>query len=282
MAQPEPGLTQDRTILEALLRREVAVTGFCVFMLVLLAWWWVWREASGMAAMNAMPDMPDMVMPAPDPWSAAYLGTAFLMWTIMMVAMMLPAAAPMILLHARFSRRSGGNAADTLLFTLSYIGLWTLFALLAALGQALLLASGLITQMSLALSEQRLAALLLIAAGAYQFSTLKQACLANCRSPVGFLMRHWRPGRTGALRLGVRHGLYCLGCCAVLMLLLFVGGVMNLGWIALLTIIVAAEKFSPDWLRISQWIASGLLVLGFALFAFSFGTFPIALRTFLG
>lgn len=285
MARPDARPADDRTLLETLLHREVAVTGLCLLALVLLAWWWLLHQAVDMAAMQAMPDMPDMpsmVMTPPDPWSAAYLGTAFLMWAIMMIAMMLPSASPMILLHTRFSRRSGGNAADSLIFILSYVGLWALFALLAALGQALFLAGGLISQMTLALSGQRLTALLLIAAGAYQLSPLKQACLAHCRSPAGFLMRYWRPGRFGSVQLGVRHGLYCLGCCALLMLLLFVGGVMNLGWIALLTIAVAAEKFSPAWLRISRFIAFGLLIFGFALFTLSFETFPIALRNFLG
>lgn len=287
MAQPEAGAAPDRTIIEILLRRDVAITATCLLVLVLLSWWWLWQEATRMASMSgmtAMPDMPDMdamTMMPPDPWSGAYLVTAFLMWAIMMVAMMLPSASPMILLHARFARRSGSKGADSLLFLLSYLVLWAIFALAAALGQAALLHSGLLTGMSLALDSRQIAAVLLIAAGAYQFSPVKQSCLSHCRSPLSFLMRHWRPGRAGAVRMGLRHGLYCLGCCALLMLLLFVGGVMNLGWIALLTIIVMTEKFSPAWLRMDRFLASGLLILGFAMLALSTDIFPIASGSFL-
>lgn len=234
----------------------------CLLTLASLAWWWL--SLGGMPSsggtMAAMPDMAGMAMaPAPDPWSAAYLGSTFAMWAVMMVAMMLPTAAPMILLHDVFSRKNGFGAAATLTFAASYALLWTLFALLAALAQAGMVWGGLIEQASLQIGENRLIALLLAAAGLYQMSPLKRRCLAQCQSPVSFLMRNWRPGVGGALTMGLRHGLHCIGCCMFLMLLLFVGGVMNLAWIALLTGVVLAEKYLPRVLRADLVLAVVLL-----------------------
>ncbi len=201
------------------------------------------------------------------PWSAAYLLSAFVMWALMMVAMMLPSAAPMILFYARFARRSGmrGAAAATAVFVLSYIAIWTLFSALAALLQAALVAAGAASAMELALGDRRVAGLLLGLAGLYQLTPLKRSCLASCRSPLDFLMRQWRPGPAGALRLGLAHGLFCLGCCWALMALLFVGGVMNLAWIAALAVVVMAEKLAPARLRLRQVLGIVLILAGIAL-----------------
>ena len=199
------------------------------------------------------------------PWSTEYLVPAFAMWALMMVAMMLPTALPMILLHARVARQGqpGPLPRATLIFALSYVLLWTGFALAAALGQAALVASGAVSAMTLALGSDRAAAILLALVAAYQLSGLKRACLANCRSPLGFILRGFHPGWRKSLRLGLAHGAYCIGCCWALMLLLFVGGVMNLAWIAALTGVVLAEKYGPRWASgaIAGLLASAALVL---------------------
>ena len=181
------------------------------------------------------------------------------MWSLMMVAMMLPSAAPMILLHARIDRGTPvQRARDSALFVATYLAVWSGFAVLAALLQAALVEAGAVSAMSLALGDRVLAAGLLLAAAAWQLSPGKAACLEQCQSPVQFVMRYWQPGAAGAVWLGLRHGLFCLGCCWSLMLLLFVGGVMNLAWVALLAATVFAEKAAPPGWRISRWLAAAL------------------------
>jgi predicted metal-binding membrane protein len=135
--------------------------------------------------------------------------------------------------------------APTSIFAGAYLAVWGGFSALAALAQWLLVRSGAVSEMNLAFGNQRVCGVLLIAAGLYQATPLKRACLQNCRSPMSFLMRFWRPGWAGAARLGLTHGTYCLGCCALLMALLFVFGVMNLVWVAALALFVLAEKVLP-------------------------------------
>jgi predicted metal-binding membrane protein len=180
------------------------------------------------------------------------------MWAAMMVAMMLPSAAPAILLYARTHRHSLGAdpPPPTAAFLVGYLACWTGVALIAA---ALQLAIG-----RMEIGSRGGAAGLLIAAGLYQLSPLKDACLTRCRSPAQFLSRHYRPGALGAFRLGLLHGSYCTGCCWLLMALLFVGGVMNLAWIAALTLLVAAEKLLPG----GEWIAriAGIALIGWGAY----------------
>ena len=229
-----------------------------------IAWFWLVAAPPGGHAM-------DMAMPAMaiEPWSAGYLLPAFAMWALMMVAMMLPSAAPMILLYSRVASRSGseGRLAPTSAFLLAYLGIWTLFSAAAALAQALLVAAGAIDAMALTIGGGRLAGALLLLAGLYQLSPVKRACLDRCRSPLSFILRWSRPGIAGALRLGILHGLYCLGCCWALMLLLFVGGVMNLVCIAALTLLVLGEKCAPARLRLRPVLAAALIGAGVLLVA---------------
>jgi predicted metal-binding membrane protein len=204
-----------------------------------------------------------------EPWSTSYLAPAFAMWALMMVAMMLPSALPMILLHARVARQGGGPAvpAGTVAFAMAYVALWSLFAMLAALTQAALVASGALSAMELAVGDRLLAGGLLMLAAIYQVSAVKRACLDKCRSPLSFIQRGFRPEWPAAVRLGLAHGLYCIGCCWALMGLLFVGGVMNLAWIAALGAVVIAEKYGPDWTPRALTLllvasAAGVLILG--------------------
>ncbi len=237
---------------ERLIARDNWIVAAALAVASLLAWAWL-AQPMPMAPMTA-------------PMSLAYFGAAFLMWALMMVAMMLPSASPMILLYARFARRNFAEAAGMRVsaFVLAYLLIWTGFSALAALLQAMLVAGGWLGAMDLALGGERLSGAVLIAAGLYQLTPLKNACLETCRSPVAFLARGIGSGVRGALRLGVAHGLYCLGCCWALMLLLFVGGVMNLAWVAALAVVVVAEKTLPwQWVRQALafiFIAAGLIL----------------------
>jgi predicted metal-binding membrane protein len=202
-------------------------------------------------------------------WSARDFALMFVMWSVMMVGMMLPAAAPMVLLYAqvaRKARRDGSVLPPTAVFVAGYALAWTLFSVAATLVQWGLDRASLLSPMWEA-NSTRLGAALLVAAGLYQLTPWKNACLAHCQNPVFYFSRHFRPGVRGALGLGFRHGLYCLGCCGVLMGLLFVGGVMNLLWIAGLTAFVLLEKAIP----IGPWgarvagvtlVTCGALLLG--------------------
>ncbi len=202
-----------------------------------------------------------LAMPLDTAWSGATAVAVVVMWGGMMIAMMLPSAAPMILAFDTLERRDApaGRATPlSLAFGGAYLLVWIGFSALAAGAQWGLQASGLLTPMIVSSSE-RLTAGLLILAGLYQLTPLKQACLKRCRSPLGFLMEEWRDGTGGALAMGLKHGLYCAGCCWALMLLLFAAGAMNPVWIAFLTLAVALEKWPqmPGWLT---WIYSAALI----------------------
>lgn len=203
--------------------------------------------ASGMPGMDGM-DHGAML----GSWSAAYLGATFLMWSVMMALMMLPSAAPMVRLFAMSSRRAvqqGRVAVPTALFVLGYLLVWTLFSVGATALQALLRSLSLLSS-EMSLLHPWMAAGVLLGAGLYQFTGLKTACLSHCRSPLEFLLTRWREGPRGAVEMGLRHGLYCLGCCWAMMLVLFAVGVMHLGWVIVLAMFVLLEKtaFRGPWL----------------------------------
>src|SRR5258708_9588302 len=195
---------------------------------------------SGASRMGGMPMQPA-------PLSAAYLIPAFAMWSIMMVAMMIPSAAPMILLYARIDRTPSAKArlGHTVLFALAYVLVWTVFSAAAATAQAALVATGAVSAAVLSVGTGGLAAGLLVTAALYELTKAKHLCLDKCQSPLEFIFRYWRPGAAGALRLGIAHGVFCVGCCWALMLLLFVGGVMNLAWGAGVGIVIIGQKLAP-------------------------------------
>ena len=215
-----------------------------------LAWAYVVYMAWGMENLDLAADW--WLMPSIDGWDSADLALVFAMWAIMMVAMMLPSAAPLLLRAAQANAQRYGRA-HTLLATgamvLGFALIWTAFAALATLAQWSLLEARLMSPM-MASASLYLSALLLAAAGAYQFTPFKDACLALCRSPVGALRAERRGSLSAALLLGLDHGAYCLGCCWLLMTLLFVLGVMNLLWIVTLTLLVLLEQtlYQPRWL----------------------------------
>jgi len=261
--------------LETLLRRERAIIWSALAILTLLAWLWVLlgsgtgMSAIAMSTWQFPPPRPSMMMSGD--WSPVYWLTMLLMWWVMMIAMMVPGAAPVILLYARVFRHGQargqipGAVAPTAAFAAGYLACWLGFSALATALQFALEHSGLVHGMMMWSTDRWLTAGLLVAAGLYQLSPFKAACLAQCRSPVEFLARHWRPGRRGAFRLGIVHGAYCLGCCWALMLLLFAAGIMNLVWIAGLSILVLIEKLAPFGAALTKPIAVLLLLGGAAL-----------------
>ncbi|HSV47196.1 MAG TPA: DUF2182 domain-containing protein [Ramlibacter sp.] len=211
-----------------------------------------------------------LTMPAAAGWSAANVLAVWTMWSVMMAAMMLPAALPVLLLFAHLGQRRG-ESARTRAFTGAYLLVWFAFSVAATAAQWALQAMDWVDPMIVNTSAPLTAALLAIA-GAYQFTPLKRVCLSHCRTPLGFLLGEWRAGTAGAFVMGLRHGLFCLGCCWALMALLFVGGVMNLAWIAALSIAVAIEKLAPQGQRLAPVLGLGLIAAGlFKLSAMAWG-----------
>lgn len=249
--------------LEALLQRDRQIALATIFGLVALSWGYlvlmVRRMSSGEMSM----------MVTPDAWNLQVAVTMFLMWSIMMVGMMLPSAAPMILLFAALSRQGREVQqvhSRTLIFLLGYLVIWTVFSAAATALQWWLSSLALLSPMMIGTSA-KLNGAVLIAAGIFQWLPIKTACLQHCQSPATFLTRHKRPGLFGAFLMGLHHGAFCLGCCWVLMLLLFVGGVMNLLWIAGLAIFVLIEKLVP-WGSVFGRVSGVLMVFAGLVVAF--------------
>jgi predicted metal-binding membrane protein len=265
----------DATALERVLKRDRVITTLGLVLISALAWFYTIFGATGeigmltggdaQMGMSAMA-MPDMVMP----WSTVDVIFMFIMWFVMMVAMMLPSASPTILLFAKVDRsqqRTLHPYIATLLFAAAYILVWAAFSLVATAVNWALHTQGLMTSM-MGRTLPLWSGLLLIMAGIYQFTPLKGACLNKCRSPLAFLLSEWRDGNFGAFVMGLRHGTYCVLCCWALMALLFVLGVMNLLWVAVLSVFVLAEKIAPSGVWLSR--ASGVLLIGWgALLAYN-------------
>jgi predicted metal-binding membrane protein len=212
-----------------------------------------------------------LMMPTSAFWGPETVIAVGMMWAMMMVAMMLPSAAPMIATFDGLERRKTGPATEpwrTPVFVAGYLVIWIGFSVAATALQWSLQAMGLVTPMAESSSPWLTSGLLAIA-GLYQFSPLKEVCLRYCRSPIGFLMMEWRPGVSGAWVMGLKHGSYCLGCCGAVMLLLFVAGAMNLAWIVFLTAIVAAEKLLPPTVWMTRAIGGLFLLAGLVLLAMS-------------
>lgn len=226
--------------MDLLLRQRVAIVA-ALAGIVALAWLYLFLAAADMTEAMAGMDR-TMVMP---PKGAVDLLLLFAMWCVMMTGMMLPSVAPVILTFATVNRNRRARSepyVPAALFTAGYLLAWVGFSLAATLAQWALERATLLSPMDMTIGSRLLGGLLFLAAGLYQFTPVKLACLSFCRSPLDFVVNHWRDGPGGALRMGVTHGLYCLGCCWILMLLLFVGGVMNLLWVAALAGVVLVEK----------------------------------------
>lgn len=245
MAQAEFPLTEEHT---PSLASQRLIIGLCLLLLATLSCAWLYEHAVEMR--SATPAAPRF-------WS--YVPGNSMTWFMMLLAMMLPAITPTIFLYARFALASASAARSTLVIIAAYLAVWAAFSVIAAVGQFLLVRFGVASQATLAIGDRRIMGLLLVLAGLYQFSKLKSICLDSCRSPLPFVMRRWRPGWRGALNIGLHHGLHCIGCCWLLMALLFVGGVLNLTWVVALAILVLIENASPYGHRIGQ--AAGVVAL---------------------
>lgn len=217
-----------------------------------------------------MLDMHDAVarlmMPSSAAWTAGNMAAVFAMWSVMMAAMMLPGAVPMVLFYGQLVARGEPKVVGTrtTLFVLAYLTAWAAFSLAATALQWVLQAAVVLSPMGLVTSHWGTAALL-ITAGLYQLTPYKDACLTRCRTPFGFLMTEWRAGDRGAFVMGLRHGSFCIGCCWALMVLAFVGGTMNLVWMAVLTVVVTVEKVTPRGDVVARWLGLLLLAGGAAL-----------------
>jgi len=251
---------EESTPVEDLLRRDRRLIGAALAAGVLLCWAWIVPMAVDMY--GSMDGASAWMMT--DDWDFKHLVLLFAMWAVMMAGMMLPSVAPALLIYAAVIRRSPDGpavAAHVNAFAAGYLLAWTLFSLAATVLQRVLSHQLWLSPMMEA-DDRRFGGVLLIAAGFYQFSPFKDKCLNYCRSPAEFLIKHWRHGPAGGFRLGWLNGLYCLGCCWALMMLLFVGGVMNLWWIGGLTVFVLLEKAAPFGGRSARWLGAVLAVAG--------------------
>jgi len=284
-----PNLVAVAFDLESVLRRDRLVVVIALVAVIVLSWVYVLAGAGmGMSAFemtrmtqpvgvidSTQPSVPGMSMGGTavggtmvtGAWTVGYAVVIFFMWWVMMFGMMLPSAAPLLLLFARMMRKEkdkGAPYVPTGVFALGYVIMWAAFSAIATGAQWGLEASGLLSGIMVGTSAV-LGAGLLIAAGVWQLTPWKNACLRHCRSPIGFLSAHWRPGRTGAFKMGLVHGAFCLGCCWFLMALLFYGGVMNLYWIIGLALYILIEKLLPAGARIGQLTGVILIAWGATL-----------------
>ena len=269
------GPKASRSSVEAIFRRDRWVTISGIILLTVLSWAYLFGLAAGMDDMamegDLMSSVSGLMGPQLSTWSVRDFFFMFLMWSVMMVAMMLPSASPLILLHVRVNQQQedgGDGFHGTVAFAIGYLLVWTSFSAVATLLQWGLEKLAVLSPM-MASTSPLLGAGLLLAAGIYQLTPFKNACLRHCRSPVHFLMQHWRRGTSGAFMMGFHHGVYCIGCCWLLMALLFVFGVMNLVWIAVLSVFVLLEKVVPRGELVARVAGVGFIVAGVSVL---FGT----------
>ena len=268
----------DTTVFEAVLRRDRFVVVAALVAVIVVAWVWIVLGAgTGMSAvaMTQMAGMPDMdMMMERAVWTPGYAALIFAMWWVMMVAMMLPGAAPMLLLFARVNRAQRARDRPyvaTGIFAAGYLAAWGGFSALAVGLQWGLEQLDLLSPM-METTSYWLGGAILLAAGAWQLTPIKGVCLRHCRSPMSFLVQKWQPGPLGAFRMGLEHGTYCLGCCWFLMGLLFLDGIMNLFWIAGLAVFIMLEKTIPMGHWIGRIAGIGVAVWGVAMLASAAGS----------
>lgn len=259
------GAPASPTAVEALLRRERL--SYLAGPLAAAALAWLWLIPAALDMYGSMSGLSMWMMAAH--WDLRYGALIFLMWTVMMAAMMLPSLAPALLLYGgicRADRAAGSPTLRVYAFAAGYMLAWTAFSAAATLLQWQLFQHGLLSMM-MELSDTRISALALILAGIFQLTPLKQSCLSHCRSPAAFISEHWRGGAGGGLRLGLHYGLFCLGCCWALMAVLFVCGVMNLAFIVLISVLVLLEKSTQRGAMAARII--GAVLIGSGVYIFS-------------
>ncbi len=256
-------MTQSESSVESLMKRDRLVIAVGIVGLTALAWAYLVYLARDMGGMDQ-----GMMMAQMRSWTIADFGFMFLMWAVMMVGMMVPTAAPMVLLFAANSRRLREQQqpyVPTAVFLSGYVVVWSGFAVAATAGNWALHVNDLLSSMMGESASAYLGGGLLIAAGLFQLSPLKYVCLKHCRSPLSFLTNDWREGSWGAFNMGLRHGAFCVGCCWILMGLLFVLGIMNLIWIAALAAFVLLEKVAPAGQYVGMTAGILLIIWGVLL-----------------
>jgi predicted metal-binding membrane protein len=263
---PSPGVARSLSPIPTPSWRTRALIAGCIVLITALAWAYLVRlNRRMMSPIEGDTMMAAMGMVLHQPWGAGDLLLTFVMWAVMMVGMMAAPALPVLLLFAGMQAQRGRGTAPAIpSFGLGYLVVWLAFSACATAAQWALHERALLSS-TMATTSTVLAGVILILAGAYQLTPLKTRCLARCQSPLGFLMSHWRDGSSGAFLMGFRHGIFCLGCCWALMAVLFVVGVMNLAWVAVLTFVILAEKLGPAGARVSRAGGAILIVLGAVL-----------------
>jgi len=270
-------IISDTGFIEGALRRQRLIVVASLVILVGLAWTYLfWGAGTGMSPLTMsnwqFPPQSSASLARPS-WNLTYAIVMLAMWWVMMIAMMVPGAAPMILLYSRTRARASSRGQSlsslgaTSLFVSGYLTVWFAFSVLATLAQYSLSALGILDGVRMWSTSAGLSAAILVLAGTYQLLPAKAACLEHCRSPVNYLASHFRSGNLGAWMMGLEHGAYCLGCCWALMALLFVGGTMNLVWIAGLTILVLSEKLLARGRWFERAIGFLLIATGLSVYA---------------
>jgi predicted metal-binding membrane protein len=254
--------------IESLMQGEQVLVLSGLAAVILISWVYMLHMGSGMSGSGM-----EITLACLTRWGPGDIAHMFIMWAVMMVAMMFPSATPMVLMFATVNQRQGevqGPLIPTGLFVLGYFLVWIAYSALAAMAQWGLHVAALLTH-HLVITSPLLGGVLLVSAGVFQWTPFRDACMSKCRSPLGFLMAEWREGRPGALIMGLKHGLNCVGCCWLLMLLSFVLGVMNMLWMAILTVFMLVEKAHPR----SQWVSrtTGLILVAWGLWV-AVGTMP--------
>jgi predicted metal-binding membrane protein len=260
--------TPDSGSVASLSRRDRILILGCVAAVTALAWGYLFYLDHQMSSARQYDRMlMEMGMSMATPWTTTDIFFTFAMWVVMMVGMMAGSATPVMLLFAGAHARRGGGRAPliVLIFGLGYLTVWVGFSACGTLAQWALHDAAMLSP-AMAASSPQVGGAILCAAGVYQLTPFKRACLMHCQSPLGFLMTRWRDGAPGALQMGMRHGAYCLGCCWALMGMLFVAGVMNLVWVATLALFVFLEKTGPAGTVVARVAGAAMIVVGVLFF----------------
>jgi len=242
------------------LKRDKLLLFLSLVFITAISWWYMFYLAGKMDHSSMQMDM----MPQMMKWGIIQFLLTFIMWFVMMIAMMVPSVTPAVFIFSNvYQKRAQSEkpVVSSWIFLLGYLSIWLVFSFLATLFQSLLINTALLSPMMKSTSNI-LGGIILIGCGLFQWSSIKYSCLKHCRSPLDFLMGEWRDGKSGAFIMGFRHGYYCLGCCWLLMLLLFITGVMNLLWVALIALFVLIEKVAPWGIWISRFTGVILVVAG--------------------
>ena len=254
-------MSESTEALIRLFKQQNIILALGIIIIASLGWLYVFHVTS-ISSNGVQDNLMNVMSPEKQLWNFRDGMSAFIMWSVMMAAMMLPSAMPMILVFATVNRRRHSlvkEVVPTWMFVSGYILMWIFFSLIVALIQLTLHNFSLIS-VDMSIINPFLGGIILVFAGIYQFTPVKEVCLKNCQSPLGFIMENWRDGKFGAFIMGLHHGLYCIGCCWILMILLFVAGVMNLSWVAIIALFIFLEKvlITKRWL---SKIAGVLLVI---------------------